>query len=73
MESRRSLSAALDQYERAIALAKHPSDEVRVRLRMARCLRILGRTEESRDALSRVLELDGENLNARLELRRLDF
>jgi tetratricopeptide (TPR) repeat protein len=73
MESRRSPSAALDRYERAVALAKHPSDEARVRLRMARCLRILGRTEESRDALSRVLELDPGNLNARLELRRLDF
>jgi hypothetical protein len=40
---------------------------------MARCLRILGRTEESRDALARVLELEPGNLNARLELRRLDY
>jgi tetratricopeptide (TPR) repeat protein len=72
MESRRSLSAALDQYERAVALAKNPASEARVRLRMARCLRMLGRNQESRDALERVLELDNGNLNARLELRRLD-
>ncbi|MDR3123372.1 MAG: hypothetical protein LBU16_06290 [Treponema sp.] len=73
MESRRSLVAALDQYERAAALAANPLSEAKVRLRMARCLRMLGRNQESRDALERVLELDGGNLNARLELRRLDY
>jgi hypothetical protein len=72
MESRRSLSAALDQYERAAALAKAPRSEAKVRLRMARCLRMLGRSQESREALERVLELDKGNLNARLELQRLD-
>jgi tetratricopeptide (TPR) repeat protein len=70
MESRRALSAALDQYERAAALAKNPLEEARVRLRMARCLRMLGRNQESRDALERVLELDSGNINARLELLR---
>jgi tetratricopeptide (TPR) repeat protein len=73
MESRRSLDDALDQYERAAALAKNPLSEAKVRLRMARCLRMLGRTQESRDALERVLELDNGNLSARLELRRLDY
>jgi hypothetical protein len=31
---------------------------------------MLGRTQESRDALERVLELDSGNINARLELLR---
>jgi tetratricopeptide (TPR) repeat protein len=73
MESRRSLAAALDCYEAAAALAKNPLSEARVRLRMARCLRMLGRNEQSREVLERVLELDGGNLNARLELQRLDY
>ena len=73
MESRRSLSAALDQYEHAATLAKNPQAEARVRLRMARCLRMFGRTQESRDTLERALELDPGNLNARLELGRLDY
>jgi tetratricopeptide (TPR) repeat protein len=73
LESRRSLADALDQYERAAALAKNPLGEAKVRLRMARCLRVLGRDQESRAALERVLELDNGNLNARLELQRLDY
>jgi tetratricopeptide (TPR) repeat protein len=73
MESRRSLSAALNYYERAAALTKTPPSEAKVRLRMARCLRLLGRTRESRDALEKVLELDQGNLSARLELGRLDY
>ncbi|MDR1107037.1 MAG: hypothetical protein LBL44_11825 [Treponema sp.] len=71
-ESRRSLSAALDHYERAAARADNPLEEARVRLRMARCLRMLGRAQESRSVLEKALELDGGNLNARLELLRLD-
>jgi tetratricopeptide (TPR) repeat protein len=70
LESRRSPAAALDQYERAAALTKRPLSEAAVRLRMARCLRMLGRSQESRETLERVLELDGGNLNARLELGR---
>jgi hypothetical protein len=72
MESRRSPSMALDYYDRAAALAKDPRGEARVRLRMARCLRMLGRSQESREALEKVLDLDSGNLNARLELQRLD-
>jgi tetratricopeptide (TPR) repeat protein len=67
MESRRSLSAALDYYGQAAALAEDPRSEARVRLRMARCLRMLGRSQESRETLEKVLELDSGNLNARLE------
>ncbi|MDR0598102.1 MAG: hypothetical protein LBG14_06310 [Treponema sp.] len=73
MESRRSLSAALDYYERAAALAKNPLSEARVRLRMARILRMLGLTRESRETLEKVLELDSGNPGARLEMQRLDY
>jgi tetratricopeptide (TPR) repeat protein len=72
MESRRSLSAALDYYGQAAALAQNPRSQARVRLRMGRCLRMLGRSQESREALEKALELDSGNLNARLELQRLD-
>jgi tetratricopeptide (TPR) repeat protein len=73
LESRHSPADALARYEYAAALAADPRSEARVRLRMARCLRMLGRTQESREALERVLELDGGNLNARLELQRPDY
>jgi tetratricopeptide (TPR) repeat protein len=70
-ESRRSLSPALDYYERAASMTKDRLSEAKVRLRIARCLRMLGRDEESRRELEHILELDPENLNARLEFRRL--
>ncbi|MDR0878322.1 MAG: hypothetical protein LBN21_09725 [Treponema sp.] len=73
-ESRRSLSEALEYYERAYPLVKdRPSDAAKVQLKMAHCLRMLGRTEESRKALETVLELDTGNLTARMELRRLGY
>jgi tetratricopeptide (TPR) repeat protein len=73
MESRRSLSLALGYYESAASLVKDRLSEAKIRLRIARCLHMLGRDEESRQVLGKVLELDPENLNARLELRRLDL
>jgi tetratricopeptide (TPR) repeat protein len=72
-ESRRSLSPALEYYERAASLTKNRLSEAKVRLRTARCLRMLGRDGESRRELEHILELDPENLNARLELRRLNL
>jgi tetratricopeptide (TPR) repeat protein len=72
-ESRRSLFPALDYYGRAASLTKNRLSEARVRLRIARCLRMLGRDGESRRELEHILELDPENLNARLEMRRLDL
>jgi tetratricopeptide (TPR) repeat protein len=72
-ESRRSLSPALDYYERAASLTKNRLSEAKVRLRIARCLRMLGRDGESRQELEHILELDPENLNARLEFRRLSL
>jgi tetratricopeptide (TPR) repeat protein len=47
-------------------------DAARVQIRIAGALRTLGREEESRRALDYALDLDPENLEARLEKRRLD-
>jgi tetratricopeptide (TPR) repeat protein len=72
-ESRRALSRALEYYESAASLVKDRPGAARVQLRIARCLHILGRDEDSRRALETVLELEPENLNARMELRRLSL
>ncbi|GHV75873.1 hypothetical protein AGMMS49942_06940 [Spirochaetia bacterium] len=69
-ESRRALSPALEYYESAYVLIKDRHDAAKVQLKIARCLHMLGRDEESRRALETVLELEPENLNARMELRR---
>ncbi|MDR1252629.1 MAG: hypothetical protein LBK62_10775 [Treponema sp.] len=44
----------------------------RLQLRIAHCLKTLGRTGESRRVLEYALDLNPDNLNARLELSRLD-
>ncbi|MDR1863804.1 MAG: hypothetical protein LBQ67_07785 [Treponema sp.] len=69
-EGRRSFSAALDYYRTAAALVTGKAEAARVQLRISRCLRVLGREEESRRALENALELDPDNLDARYELRR---
>jgi tetratricopeptide (TPR) repeat protein len=70
LESRRSAAAALEYYETAAALVKKPPDASRIQVSIARCLRTLGRDRESRRVLEYALDLDPENLKARLELRR---
>jgi tetratricopeptide (TPR) repeat protein len=77
LERRRSPFAALEQYETAAAsladsAAGDPRAASRLQLRIAGCLRTLGRTEESRRALRYSLDLNPDNLAARLELRRLE-
>jgi tetratricopeptide (TPR) repeat protein len=71
MESRRSVTAALDYYETAASLIKDPRDAARVQLRIAHCLHMMGRDQDSRRVLEYAQDLDPDNLNARLELRRL--
>ena len=44
----------------------------RIQLRIAHCLKSLGRIDESRRALEYALDLNPENLDARLELHRLE-
>jgi tetratricopeptide (TPR) repeat protein len=55
----------------AAGLSPERRDAARVQLRIARCLKTLGREPESRRVLEYALDLDPENLEARIELRRL--
>jgi tetratricopeptide (TPR) repeat protein len=72
LESRRAPRAALEQYGAASSQVKDPGAASRVQFRMAGCFKALGQTEESRRALLRSLELNPDNLSARLEVQNLD-
>ncbi|GHT80178.1 hypothetical protein FACS1894130_10960 [Spirochaetia bacterium] len=72
MEARRANAAALDYYDAAAAQVKDAAAAAKIQYRKARCLRALGRDRESRSVLEYGLSLDGENMNIRLELRRLN-
>jgi tetratricopeptide (TPR) repeat protein len=69
-ESEASPTHALAFYELAASLASEPKAASRVQRRIAGCLTALGRRTEARRALQYALELDPENINARLELDR---
>ncbi|MDR2662906.1 MAG: hypothetical protein LBC31_07925 [Treponema sp.] len=56
----------------AAGVASERRDAARIQVRIAGALRSLGRGPESRRPLEYALDLDPENLEARLELRRLD-
>ncbi|MDR2186193.1 MAG: hypothetical protein LBO80_11105 [Treponema sp.] len=71
-EARRAAAAALKSYETAASLVRNPRDAARIQLRIARCLRTLGRDGEIRRVLQYALDLDPDNLNVRLELHRLN-
>jgi tetratricopeptide (TPR) repeat protein len=73
MESKRSISIALDYYERAAALAGSRQSLSLLHLRISRCQEALGRFEESRRSLEYALELDPENFSVRTEIWRLDL
>ncbi|MDR2304102.1 MAG: hypothetical protein LBE10_05895 [Treponema sp.] len=81
LEARRAPSAALETYEKAVSLlnkaetayaASLKTTVSRLQVRIARCLRSLGKSTDSRRALQYALDLNPNNLAARLELRRLD-
>jgi tetratricopeptide (TPR) repeat protein len=72
LEARLAPAPALEYYELAASLAPNREEAARIQLRIARCLKSLGRDEESRRVLEYALDLNPDNLNARLELRRLD-
>jgi tetratricopeptide (TPR) repeat protein len=72
LESRHAPRAALEQYETALSLVKDNAAASRIRFRMALCFRALGQREESRRALRHSLELNPDNLPARLELQNLE-
>jgi tetratricopeptide (TPR) repeat protein len=70
LEARHSPAAAINCYETASAGVTNPKTASRIQARIAVCLKTLGQDRESRRALEYALELDPDNLNARLELHR---
>jgi tetratricopeptide (TPR) repeat protein len=70
LEAKRSTAAALEYYEIAASQVTGSREAARIQLRIARCLRTLGRGREVRRVLEYALSLDSENLNIRLELQR---
>jgi tetratricopeptide (TPR) repeat protein len=72
MEARRSHQAALEYYELAAARAGSREAASAIQYRISRCMRALGQERESRRVLEYALDLNPDNLNARLELSRLD-
>jgi tetratricopeptide (TPR) repeat protein len=56
----------------AAGVSPERRDAARIQLRIARCFRAMGREPDSRRVLEYALDLDPENLQARLELRRLN-
>ncbi|MCL2599894.1 MAG: tetratricopeptide repeat protein [Treponema sp.] len=78
-EARNATARALEHYEKALTLVMETGsvdgsgNEVAsvLQYRIARCLRTMGRLEESRRALRLALEHNPDNLNARIELGRM--
>jgi tetratricopeptide (TPR) repeat protein len=71
-EGRRSIAAALQNYENAATMAPGPRDASRLQVRISRCLEALGQKEEGRRALEKAMALDPDNITARHELRRME-
>jgi len=76
LEAVRSHARALEQYQTASQVlletsqVQNPKTEARLQIHIARCLIALNRPREARAAYQYALELDPENLTARLELDR---
>jgi tetratricopeptide (TPR) repeat protein len=73
LEALRSASRALEQYQLAFSKIQNPKTAARIQTRVARCYVILNRPSDAMFALIHALELDPENLTARLELDRLTY
>ncbi|MDR2096396.1 MAG: hypothetical protein LBP76_12910 [Treponema sp.] len=78
LEYQHSNREALENYEKAWGMLNssknmNNEDASNIQLRMSHVYRLLGRTDECRNALQAALELDPENINAQLELDRMDF
>jgi len=71
LEAQRSTARAVEQYSIAAEESQNPKTSAKLQIRAARCLLALGRTSEARRALEYALDLDPENLAARLELDRI--
>jgi len=74
LESYLAPARALEQYQRALAAVIDVDETIasRIQVRIALCLKTQGRITECRRALEYALELNPDNLTARLELNRLD-
>jgi Tfp pilus assembly protein PilF len=76
-ESLLAPARAMESYERAMAVLTESDNDAawqtasRIQVRIALCLKTFGRIDESRRALEYALDLNPENLTARLELSRL--
>ncbi|MDR1870014.1 MAG: hypothetical protein LBQ82_08525 [Treponema sp.] len=70
LEAYRSVRQALEQYELAAAKTRNSKTASRIQHRIARCFSTLGDAGEFRRALEYALELDPENVTARLDLDR---
>jgi tetratricopeptide (TPR) repeat protein len=73
LEAQRSASRALEQYQLAFSKIQNPKTAARIQIRIARCYVALNRPSDAILALIYALELDPENLTARLELDRLTY
>ena len=72
MEGRRSIQAAIELYNEAAAMAGDPRDASQLQIRLSRCYEALGMPAESQKALEIAMELDSENLSARMEIYRME-
>jgi len=72
LEASLAPARALEQYQRALAVVIEFDQSIasRIQVRIANCLRNMGRISDSRNALEYALEIDPDNLTARLELNR---
>jgi tetratricopeptide (TPR) repeat protein len=72
LEASLAPARALEQYQRALAVVIEFDQGIasRIQVRIANCLRNMGRISDSRNALEYALEIDPDNLTARLELNR---
>ncbi|MDR0387030.1 MAG: hypothetical protein LBH57_03245 [Treponema sp.] len=72
LEAKRSYTAALESYETAASMVREKPDAGKIQLRIARCLRALGRERESLRVLEYAQTLDNDNLTIRLERERIE-
>jgi tetratricopeptide (TPR) repeat protein len=73
LEAERSPVRALEQYQFAFSKIQNPKTAARIQVRIARCYTALNRPSDAILALVYAIELDPENLTARLELDRLTY
>jgi len=71
MEEYLSSGRAIEQYELAYNTSPNPKISAKIQLKIARCYSSINKPAEARKAYKNALELDPENLSARLEADRV--